>query len=42
VKLPELPKELCFEPILSDGEHVLRRNEFTDFTKDAEAAAASR
>jgi len=42
VKLPELPKELCFEPILPDSEHVLRRNEFTDLTKDAEAAAASR
>jgi hypothetical protein len=42
VKLPELPKELRFEPILSDGEHVLRRNEFIDLTKDAEAVAASR
>jgi hypothetical protein len=42
VKLPELPRELRFEPILSDGEHVLRRNEFTDLTKDAEAVAASR
>src|SRR6266487_2020282 len=42
VKLPELPKALRFEPILPDSEHVLRRNEFTDLTKDAEAAAASR
>ncbi len=41
VKLPELPKALRFEPILSDGEHVLRRNEFTDLTKNAEAVAAS-
>jgi len=42
VKLPELPKELRFEPILSDGEHVLHRNEFTDLTEGAKAAAASR
>ena len=40
VKLPQPPSEMRFEPVLSEAEHVRRRNEFNRIIERAEAAEA--
>ena len=41
VKLPEAPRKLHLEPVMSDGEHAGRRIEFNDIIQRAEMFLAS-